>query len=297
MTVCVPTEAFTRAKPYFTVLLTSPDSNVILVKALREAAKSAQISVKIIACDQGPRKSPASLLADAAYELPSREHAGYVDAIIEVCVAHRVDLVIPFGSLDVTLLDSSRSRFGAIGVALAVSSTPLIHAARAWCSDALSRRQQNWRDVSREMRIPAARSFKVILYFDRAGELQTIIPCERMIDRGVEHLITRRDPRVIAPVKSKLRSIGSTQSIITLHAVLDAHDQLFVDDVHHNLADTIDIAHQAGAHLIRWLLQEHAGLSVQPNDNWQEGVEMLRYSSALYLLPSENVSQSRRLLG
>lgn len=293
----MPRETFARDKSHFTVLLTSPDSNVILVNALREAAKSAQLNLKIIACDQHPRKSPASLLSDAAYELPPRSDEAYLQAIIDVCVVHRVDLVLPLASPDVALLTQKRASFESIGVALAVCGSPLMLAAERWSRSARSRKRQLERlDLARGTANPSAR-FRIVLYFDRSGRLQTIIPCERLIEQGVEHLVTRRDPRVIESVRSKLGQIRSAQSIVTLDAVTDSGGELIIENVRLDLADTIEIAHKAGAQLVRWLLQEHAGLGAEPNDDWQEGVEMLRYSAAIYLLPSENRCESKPVSG
>jgi carbamoyl-phosphate synthase large subunit len=276
-------DAFVRDKSHFTVLLTSPDSNVILVNALREAAKSAELNLKIVACDQRPRKSPASLLSDAAYELPPRSAAHYLQAIIDVCVIHRVDLVLPLASLDVALLTRNQKSFEAIGVAVAVCGKPLLLAASRWSRSARRRRQID------DLDLPIVESqarFRIVLYFDRAGELQTIIPCELLVDAGVEHLVTKRDSRVIESIRSKLGPIRSAQSIVTLDACIDECGELMIEHVRLDLADTIEIAHKAGAQLVRWLLQEQAGLDAAPNDDWREGVEMLRYSAAMYLLPT-----------
>jgi hypothetical protein len=104
----------------------------------------------------------------------------------------------------------------------------------------------------------------------------------------VEHLITRRDQRVIAGIRTRLGQIRTAQSIVTLEASIDARGELVIEHIRFDLADTIEIAHKAGAQLVRWLLQEHAGLAADPNDDWREGVEMLRYSAAIYLLPGDD---------
>jgi hypothetical protein len=279
-------EAFARGKSHFTVLLTSPDSNVILVNALREAAKSAELNLRIVACDQRPRKSPASLLSDAAYELPPRSGAGYLQAIIEVCIVHRVDLILPLGRLDVALLTRNRRSFETIGVSVGVCGRPLLLAASRWSRSARARQQQVDQCEPQPIGVEPATRFRIVLYFDRAGELQTIIPCEVLVEQGVEHLVTRRDHRVIECIRTKLGPIRSAQSIVTLDAFMDDGGELIIEQVRLDFADTIEIAHKAGAQLVRWLLQEHAGLGAEPNDDWREGVEMHRYSAAMYLLPT-----------
>jgi hypothetical protein len=290
MTALMERAAPARDRSHFAVLLTSPDSNVILVNALREAARSARLDLKIIAVDQRPRKSPAALLSDAAYELPPRKDETYLQAIIDVCVIHRVDLVLPLASSDVALLAGNRSRFESIGVALAAGGSPLIPATEG-SPAASSGRKPDRLDVARRATANPSARFRIVLYFDRSGELQTIIPCERLVDQGVEHLVTRRDAGVIASIRSKVGHMGSARSIVTLDAFTDRSGELIIEEVRLDLADTIVIAHKAGAELVRWMLQEHAGLGAEPNDDWQEGVEMLRYSAAIYLLPSQ---ESRR---
>lgn len=42
------------------------------------------------------------------------------------------------------------------------------------------------------------------------------------------------------------------------------------------------LAHEAGAHFADWLLQEQAGMALQANDDWREGVTMLRYDDAVF---------------
>jgi carbamoyl-phosphate synthase large subunit len=289
-------EAFTRDKSHFTVMLTSPERNVILVNALREAAKSARLNLRIVACDEHPRTSPAALLSDAAYELPPRSHAAYLKSIIDVCVVHRVDLVLPLAKGDVTLLSRNRSSFDAIGVTLAVSGEPLISAAQRWSRNARKSKSQVDRSALKRGSADLEGRFRVVLYFDRAGRLQTVIPCERLHEQGVEHLVTRREPRVIARVRSKLGPINGGWSIVTLDAVMDLDGELIIEDVRLDLGDTIEIAHKAGAQLVRWLLQEHAGLVAEPNDDWREGVEMLRYSAAIYLLPPADQHEPKPVL-
>jgi carbamoyl-phosphate synthase large subunit len=142
-----------------------------------------------------------------------------------------------------------------------------------------------------------AKRFRIVLYFDKAGRLRTIIPCEYQFEDGVEHLMTSRNLKIIENVRSKFAQFGSAQSIVTLDVLLDASEDLIIEDVRLDLADTIEIAHKAGAPLIKWLLQEHAGQNVQASDDWREGVEMLRYSAAIYLLPVEGKGKSKCLSG
>ena len=275
-----------EGKPYFTILLTSPERNVMLVNAIRQAGNAVGLNPRIIACDQRPRESPAALLSDAAYLVPARDDPRYLRALIDVCVVHRVDLVVPTTTFDVALLNGNRESFEAVGVAVALGDTPLPPKAK---SVAPRTRQGAGKDGDTERR------YRIVLYFDRSGELQTIIPCEQLLDEGVERLITRRHAGISAAIRSWLAGARSAQPIVTLDALLDGSGELMIEDVPLDLADTIETAHKAGAQLIKWLLQDHAGLGAEPNDVWQEGVEMLRYSAAMYLLPRANNSSSEDL--
>jgi carbamoyl-phosphate synthase large subunit len=43
------------------------------------------------------------------------------------------------------------------------------------------------------------------------------------------------------------------------------------------------LAHEAGAHFTRWLLEESTGLPLTATSVWEEGVLMLRYDAAFFV--------------
>jgi carbamoyl-phosphate synthase large subunit len=42
------------------------------------------------------------------------------------------------------------------------------------------------------------------------------------------------------------------------------------------------LADHAGGKFAKWLLAEVSGLQSDPNNDWRDGVEMMRYDSAIY---------------
>jgi carbamoyl-phosphate synthase large subunit len=43
------------------------------------------------------------------------------------------------------------------------------------------------------------------------------------------------------------------------------------------------LADRAGAHFAQWLLEEAVGLPSSANNEWKDGVTMLRYDSAVFI--------------
>ena len=102
------------------VLLTSAGRKISLVNALRTAAGSLDMDLRIVACDCMPSGGPACLFADAAYQIPNPEDGNYVEAILEICLIHRVTLILPTEDAEVPPLRHNLARFAAIGTAIAI---------------------------------------------------------------------------------------------------------------------------------------------------------------------------------
>jgi carbamoyl-phosphate synthase large subunit len=105
------------------VLLTSAGRRITLVNALRTAADSLNMDLRIVACDRMPRGGPACLFADAAYQIPDPDDGNYVEAILQICVIHRVTLILPTESAELSPLRRNMDRFAAIGTSIAIGDS------------------------------------------------------------------------------------------------------------------------------------------------------------------------------
>jgi len=278
-----------RDEAKLAVLLTSGGQRVSLVHSLRTVGEALGLKVRVIACDRSPRSRPACLVADAAYQTNDPFDANYVNSILEICVIHRVRLIIPTDSAENLVLSQNRDRFHQLGVSIAASGPELAELA----SNPLQ--VQTFTNELLELydipRVGAGevqevdRRFEVLMYFDCGGELRTVIPCERLIQEGIEHLITRHSPCMEELAARIAERLDEPRSVISFDARLGRDGTIEVEALRAHFGETFEIAHLAGAQVIRWLLNEHCFGEAAPAADWQEGVEMFRYEASMFVLP------------
>lgn len=273
------------------VLLTSAGQRVALVHSLRSIGAALGLKVRVIACDRSPRNRPACLVADAAYQTADPGSPGYIDAMLEICVVHRVQLIIPTDSAEMMALSRSRERFAALGVSIAGSGPELValthDPAHVRALAARVRPGQASHAENPEIFLSDAgeRRFEVLMYFDCGGILRSVIPCERVVQDGIEHLITRHCPELESLAEALARQLDEPRSVVSFDARLSPSGMIHIDELRTHLGESFEIAHLAGAQLIRWLLSEHCFGEGAPTTEWQEGVEMFRYEASMFVLP------------
>jgi carbamoyl-phosphate synthase large subunit len=268
------------------ILLTNAGGQVSLVSDLRNVGAALGLKVRVIACDRRPRSRPACLMADAAYETGDPDDPAYIDSIIEICVVHRVRLIIPTNAAEMLVLSRNRDRFHAIGVGIAGSGPDLV----ALSGDP-ERVEQLAGELVKDRKFcsePAGdreRRFEVLMYFDLDGRLQTIVPCERLDVEGGEHLVTRRCPELEALAADMAGHLEEPRSVVCFDARLTSGEPIKIDKLRTHLGETFEIAQRAGAQLIRWMLSEHCLGQGAGGGEWREGVEMFRYQASMFVLP------------
>ncbi len=270
------------------VLLTSAGQRVALVNSLRTVGAELGLKVRVIACDRSPRNRPACLVADAAYQTPDADAPGYIAALLEICVVHRVKLIIPTDAAEMGVLGRSRAQFAAIGVSIAGGGPSL--AGGAGDAARLQELAVTALPVSPDGDGPEPlseeeRRFEVLMYFDRRGDLRTVIPCERVALDGVEHLITRHCPELEELAEQLAEQLEEPRSVVSFDARLLPGSPVQIEGLRTYFGETFEIAQLAGAQLIRWLLSEHCLDQPAPVAEWRGGVEMFRYQAAMFVLP------------
>jgi carbamoyl-phosphate synthase large subunit len=111
------------------ILMTAASRRVPLLQAF-QAALSADRAGKVVVTDIDP-SSPAVHLADRAYRVPISSDPGYVDALLEICAAEQIGLVVPTIDDELETLADARGRFEKVGAVLACSPA----ATAALCND------------------------------------------------------------------------------------------------------------------------------------------------------------------
>ncbi len=114
------------------VLVTAASRRVGLVRALQSAVARLTPQGRVIATDIDPF-SPAVHVADRAHRVPRSDDPSYVDALLDVCEAHAVGVLVPTIDDELETLAAAADRFARAGV---VVTAPRVATARI-CRDKL----------------------------------------------------------------------------------------------------------------------------------------------------------------
>lgn len=141
------------------------------------------------------------------------------------------------------------------------------------CDDYLA--QELWR----------GREYTVNLFFDLQGRLRCAVPHWRIETRGgeVSKGRTERVPALIEAAERIASVLPGPQAALCFQAIVTESGDYAVFELNARFGGGYPLAHQAGARFSRWLLEEIAGLPCSANNDWKEGVTMLRYDSAVFV--------------
>jgi carbamoyl-phosphate synthase large subunit len=108
------------------ILITSAGRRVELVQAFKEQAATLMPQTRVHANDLEPSLSAACQIADAC--TPSRRvtDAGYVEELLDYCLANGIKLVVPTIDTELAVLATARPHFAKHGIAIVVSSSDLV---------------------------------------------------------------------------------------------------------------------------------------------------------------------------
>jgi carbamoyl-phosphate synthase large subunit len=111
------------------VLITAGSRRVPLVQAFQSVLRTEHHG-RVVVTDVDPT-SPAVHVAHRAYRVPLSTDAGYIDALLDICVAERIRLLVPTVDDELEVVAEARSRFAAVGTIVACSPA----ATAALCND------------------------------------------------------------------------------------------------------------------------------------------------------------------
>ena len=112
------------------VLVTAASRRVALIQAFQAAIDTLGLPGRVIATDVNAY-SPAVHVADRAYAVPLAIDPGYIEALLDICRAERIRLVVPTIDDELTAVGEARERFRQVGAFAACSSA----ATAAACND------------------------------------------------------------------------------------------------------------------------------------------------------------------
>ena len=129
------------------------------------------------------------------------------------------------------------------------------------------------------------REYTVNIFFDEAGRLRCAIPHWRIETRGGE-VSKGRTERVPVLEDAAVRiaaALPGVRGALCFQAIVTEDGRAGVFELNARFGGGYPLAHRAGACFSRWLLEDALGLPCSANNDWREGVTMLRYDDAVFL--------------
>jgi carbamoyl-phosphate synthase large subunit len=131
------------------------------------------------------------------------------------------------------------------------------------------------------------REYTVNVFFDSAGKLHCAVPHERLEVRNgeVSKGRTERVPSLIEAAHKLALVLPGARGPLCFQAFVGPDGSATVFEINARFGGGFPLAHRAGARFSQWLLEEALGLPCSANNDWREGVTMLRYDAAVFLDP------------
>jgi len=129
--------------------------------------------------------------------------------------------------------------------------------------------------------------YTVNIFLDRNGRLRAAVPHRRIeIREGeVSKGVTERHPALLAAAEAIAARLGALggRGPLCFQAILDERGRAVVFEINARFGGGYPLAHRAGAHFCRWILEERLGRPPSWDPPWREGLTMLRYDAAVFL--------------
>lgn len=125
--------------------------------------------------------------------------------------------------------------------------------------------------------------YTVNAYVDRSGVLRCAVPHRRLEVRGgeVSKARTERRADLTAIAYKIVAAIPGLRGPFCFQAILtNSGPKVF--EINARFGGGYPLAHAAGATFGKWLIEEALGLPCTAHDEWQDGLLMLRYDSAVF---------------
>ena len=128
------------------------------------------------------------------------------------------------------------------------------------------------------------REYTVNLFFDQSGTLRAAVPHHRIEVRAgeVSKGTTERQPALMTLAWQLGSALKGAYGPLCFQAIVSEDGQARIFEINARFGGGYPLAHEAGATFTRWLLEDAAGLPSTANDDWEEGVTMLRYDAAVF---------------
>lgn len=130
------------------------------------------------------------------------------------------------------------------------------------------------------------REFTVNIFIGRDGLLKCAVPHERLEvrDGEVAKGVTRRIPSILSAAQRIGDALGAIGAYgpLCFQGILCEDGSFAVFELNARFGGGYPLAHNAGAHFTRWLMEDALGKPTTAADHWLENRLMLRYDDAVF---------------
>lgn len=112
------------------ILILSAGRRVELVEAFKTELRMRFPGARVFAADMRPELSAACYVADASIVVPRATAVDYIDRLIDLCLFHKIGLVIPTIDTELLSLSLEVDRFAGQGISVIISAPDLIRSCR-----------------------------------------------------------------------------------------------------------------------------------------------------------------------
>jgi carbamoyl-phosphate synthase large subunit len=128
------------------------------------------------------------------------------------------------------------------------------------------------------------REYTVNLFFDRSGRMRCAIPHRRCEVRAGEVAkgLTERHAELERVAWRLGEALAGARAALCFQAIIDDRGDPAVFEINARFGGGYPLAHRAGARFAQWLLEEATGRPLSADDDWRDGVLMLRYDAATF---------------
>jgi carbamoyl-phosphate synthase large subunit len=126
--------------------------------------------------------------------------------------------------------------------------------------------------------------YTVNMFFDLDGKLRCAIPHRRLEVRSGE-VSKGRTERVQTLIEASRRMASvliGAQGPLCFQAIVRPDESYCVFEINARFGGGYPLAHQAGARFAQWLLEELDGREISALGDWEPGVTMLRFDTAVF---------------
>ena len=317
------------------VLFSSVGRRAQLIECFRESLRDLSFSGGILGMDCS-KIAPAAYLVDEFIPVPRCTDPEFVPRVLEICLQHRVSLVVPTIDTELAVYAACREKFARAGITVLVSSPETVDI----CADKI--RTHHWfvqnglptvrqaippevlqdpgawqfpliakprwgsasegvvRVHSAEMLLAISRErpdliiqepaigqeHTVNLLVDRSGQCVCAVPHLRMEVRGGEASkgTTVKHVALMDLARRVVQHLPGAYGPLNIQAFVGPEGRTMLIEMNPRFGGGFPLAFRAGAHFPRWILEELLEIASSSSfTNWQEGLAMLRYDTAVFL--------------